>query len=56
MEYSPGFWNADMDKKVVHVDFLPAEIDYHYSVEVDVVGDIADALWQINQVEATESV
>ncbi len=37
-----------MKKKVVHVDFLPAEIDYHYTVEVDVVGDIADALWQIN--------
>ncbi|GMQ88433.1 MAG: acetolactate synthase large subunit [Gammaproteobacteria bacterium] len=48
VEYSPGFWNADMDKKVVHVDFLPAEVDYHYTVEVDVVGDIADALWQIN--------
>ena len=48
VEYSPGFWNANMDKKVVHIDFLPAEIDYHYSVEVDVVGDIADALWQIN--------
>jgi acetolactate synthase-1/2/3 large subunit len=48
VEYSPGFWNANMDKKVVHVDFLPAEIDYHYTVEVDIVGDIADALWQIN--------
>jgi acetolactate synthase-1/2/3 large subunit len=48
VEYSPSFWNADMKKKVVHIDFLPAEIDYHYTVEVDVVGDIADALWQIN--------
>ncbi len=48
VEYSPGFWNADMDKKVVHIDFLPAEIDYHYTVSVDVVGDIADALWQVN--------
>ncbi len=48
VEYSPDFWNADMDKKVVHIDFLPAEIDTHYTVEVDVVGDIADALWQIN--------
>jgi len=37
-----------MDKQVVHVDFLPAEDDYHYTVDVDVVGDIADALWQIN--------
>lgn len=48
VEYSPSFWNADMKKKVVHIDFLPAEIDYHYTVAVDVVGDIADALWQIN--------
>ncbi len=48
VEYSPGFWNANMSKKVVHVDFLPAEVDYHYTVAVDVVGDIADALWQIN--------
>jgi acetolactate synthase-1/2/3 large subunit len=48
VEYSPSFWNADMNKKVVHVDFLPAEIDYHYTVDVDVAGDIADALWQMN--------
>ena len=48
VEYSPHFWNANEDKTIIHVDFLPAEIDHHYTVEVDVVGDIADALWQIN--------
>ncbi len=48
VEYSPSFWNAGMDKQVVHIDFLPAEIDAHYTVSVDVAGDIADALWQIN--------
>ncbi len=48
VEYSPSFWNAEMNKKVVHIDFLAAEIDSHYTVEVDVAGDIADALWQIN--------
>jgi acetolactate synthase-1/2/3 large subunit len=48
VEYSPSFWNADKSRTVVHVDFLPAEVDYHYTVDVDVVGDIADALWQIN--------
>ncbi len=56
VEYSPSFWNADMDKKVVHIDFLPAEIDSHYTVEVDVAGDIADALWQINmELESTHA-
>jgi acetolactate synthase I/II/III large subunit len=48
VEYSPMFWNKAQDKKIVHIDFLPAEVDTHYTVEVDVVGDIADALWQLN--------
>jgi acetolactate synthase-1/2/3 large subunit len=48
VEYSPSFWNARQDKKIVHIDFLPAEVDTYYTVAVDVVGDIADALWQIN--------
>lgn len=48
VEYSPSFWNANMDKAIVHIDFLPAEVDIHYTVAVDVVGDIADALWQLN--------
>jgi len=48
VEYSPSFWNSDLNKAIVHIDFLPAEVDTHYTVAVDVVGDIADALWQIN--------
>lgn len=48
VEFSPHFWNSDQDKAIVHIDFLPAEIDTHYTVAVDVVGDVADALWQIN--------
>jgi acetolactate synthase-1/2/3 large subunit len=48
VEYSPSFWNADLDKAIIHIDFWPAEIDAHYTVAVDVVGDIADALWQMN--------
>lgn len=48
VEYSPDKWNPKRDKKIIHIDFLPAEVDSHYTVEVDVVGDIADALWQLN--------
>lgn len=48
VEYSPDKWNPKQDKKIIHIDFLPAEVDQHYTVEVDIVGDIADALWQIN--------
>jgi len=49
VEYGPGFWNARGDKAIVHIDFEPAEIDTDFPVAVDVVGDIADALWQINE-------
>jgi len=49
VEYSPVLWNKAGGKKIVHIDFTPAEVDEHYPVTVDVVGDIADALWQINE-------
>ena len=49
VEYGPASWNAHRNKKIIHIDFLPAEIDQHYPVDVDVVADLADALWQINE-------
>ncbi|MBM3517630.1 MAG: acetolactate synthase large subunit [Alphaproteobacteria bacterium] len=49
VEYSPEHWNKSEGKKIVHVDFWPAEVDESYPVAVDVVGDIADALWQMNE-------
>ena len=48
VEYSPSFWNPG-DKKIVHIDFEPAEVDEDYRVTIEVVSDIADALWQINE-------
>ena len=49
VEFSPKAWNRGHNAKIVHIDFLPAGIDHDYPVDVDVVGDIADALWQINE-------
>ena len=49
VEYTPALWNKSGNKKIVHIDFTPAEIDLAFPVDVDVVSDIADALWQINQ-------
>lgn len=48
VEYSPKFWNAQRDKKIIHIDFLPAEVDADYPVAVDIAADVADALWQVN--------
>ena len=49
VEYAPEFFNRKGDKKIIHIDFWLAEIDHFYSVEVDIVSDVADALWQINE-------
>jgi acetolactate synthase-1/2/3 large subunit len=48
-EWHPEKWNVGPAKRVIHMDFLPAEVDQHYRPEVEVVGDLGNALWQINQ-------
>lgn len=49
VEYHPRLWNKDAEKRIVHLDFIPAEVDEHYRVEVEVVGDLAHALWMLNE-------
>ena len=49
VEYQPRLWNNHGDKKIVHIDFLPAEIDEDYHPEVEVVGDLAHSLWMLNE-------
>ena len=44
VEYAPRSWNPKRDKRVVHVDMAPAEVDAAYIVNVGVVGDIASSL------------
>jgi acetolactate synthase-1/2/3 large subunit len=49
VEYHPRLWNPDGKKTIVHVDFLPAEIDENYQLEVEIVGDLAHTLWMFNE-------
>lgn len=49
VEYHPQLWNAGREKPVLHIDFLPAEIDENYHPEIEVVGDLAHALWMLNE-------
>ncbi|MDO8627954.1 MAG: acetolactate synthase large subunit, partial [Candidatus Diapherotrites archaeon] len=48
-EYDPVKWNPSADKKIIHIDFAPAEVYEHYIPEVEIVSDISDALWNLNQ-------
>lgn len=48
-EYAPEKWNPQGDKKIVHIDFVPADVYNSYQPEVEVVCDVSDAFWQIQQ-------
>lgn len=49
VEYHPQLWNENKDKRILHADFLPAEIDEHYHPEIELIGDLAHALWMLNE-------
>src|SRR5438309_76913 len=44
VEYDPRSWNPRGDRRIVHVDSLPAEISVHYVPEVEVTGEIPESL------------
>ncbi|NND54321.1 MAG: acetolactate synthase large subunit [Gammaproteobacteria bacterium] len=54
VEYHPHLWNPNGDKRIIHADFLPAEIDADYHPEVELVGDLAHTLWALNERLDTE--
>ena len=44
VEFAPVGWNAANDKRIIHVDARPAEVETHYIPEVEIVATIGDAL------------
>lgn len=55
VEYHPALWNPKGEKRVVHIDFIPSEIDENYRAEVEVIGDLAHTLWMLNERVDSES-
>ena len=49
VEYHPRLWNPGADRRIIHIDFLPAEVDHNYRVDVEIVGDLAHTLWMLNE-------
>lgn len=49
VEYHPRLWNVNADKTIIHIDFLPAEVDENYRVDVEIAGDLAHTLWMLNE-------
>ncbi len=47
VEHSPHHWNPGRDKKIIVIDSVSAEIDGHYSPEVELVGDVYHVLTRL---------
>ncbi|MBI5223649.1 acetolactate synthase large subunit [Candidatus Micrarchaeota archaeon] len=51
VEYGPGFWNPDHDKKIVRIHSVPEDfVDSHFEYDVDVVGDIGYNLAALSKI------
>lgn len=44
VEFHPHIWHKYKDKKIIHIDMSPAEVDEHYILEMGLVGDIKAGL------------
>ncbi len=47
VEYDPERWNPGSDKKIIHIDRSPAEVDGHYTVAVGITSGIGQALTEL---------
>ena len=45
----PPFFMAQGGAEVIHVNFRSAEVDPVYFPQIEVIGDVANAIWQIKQ-------
>lgn len=55
-EYSPEFWNPGKNKKIVHIDFLPAEVYDYYQPDVEIVADVSGTLWELNNAVRKDNI
>jgi acetolactate synthase I/II/III large subunit len=44
IEYWPALWNAKRERRIIHIDVLPADLDNSYCPSVELTGDIAQTL------------
>lgn len=49
IEYHPYLWHKNKDKKIIHIDVSPAEVDQFYILECGVLGDIKQSLSAITE-------
>jgi acetolactate synthase-1/2/3 large subunit len=49
VEYDPVLWNNNVERSIVHVDSVPADIDNHYQPTLELLGNVAATLTGLNE-------
>lgn len=49
VEYDPVTWNKDRKRNIINIHTVPAELDEHYPVSVDLVGSIGNAIDELSK-------
>lgn len=47
VEYAPAKWNAQGERKIIHIDTRAAHVNKLYQTEIEVIGNISESLKQI---------
>jgi len=55
VEYHPKLWNPNRDKKIIHIDMMPAEVDANYILETGVIGEIGHSLDELKRIVEPQS-
>ncbi len=50
IEYDPVLWNGDRERRILHIDVLPADIDSSYCPTAELVGSIRANLLQLTRI------
>ncbi len=48
-EHDPENWNPNLDKRIIHLDFEPAEVYEHYNPQSEIVSDVSAGLRAIQE-------
>lgn len=49
VEFAPVHWNKRKDRKIIHIDFKPSEVDEYYNPDLEVIGDVSNTLWVLRE-------
>lgn len=49
VEYDPEVWNAKGGKKIIHIDYTPADVHSTYVPSIELLGDIAANLYELKK-------